>query len=73
MSEATGHISGTAVRASRGLRVLIPRLRRRLREVSGGEDLTASQTSALARLAKEGASLGLPPASVAKIEAVRGH
>lgn len=56
MSEATGHISGTAVRASRGLRVLVPRLRRRLREVSAGEDLTASQTSALARLAREGAS-----------------
>ena len=49
-------MSGSAVRAGRELRVLVGRLRRRLKEVSADDDLSASQTSALARLAREGAS-----------------
>lgn len=56
MSEATSQVPETAVRAARDLRVLVPRLRRRLKEITADEDLTASQTSALARLSKEGAS-----------------
>lgn len=48
-------VSGTAVAAARDLRVVFSRLRRRLREVAT-EDLSASQTSVLARLAKDGPS-----------------
>ena len=49
-------VAESAVRAARDLRVLVGRLRRRLKEVRAGEDLSASQTSALARLAGEGPS-----------------
>ncbi|CCB72351.1 putative MarR-family regulatory protein (plasmid) [Streptantibioticus cattleyicolor NRRL 8057 = DSM 46488] len=49
-------VSGTAVAAARDLRVLFSRLRRRLKEASATEDLTAPQTSVLARLVKDGPS-----------------
>ncbi|MEU6132338.1 MarR family transcriptional regulator [Saccharopolyspora sp. NPDC047091] len=46
----------SAVRASREVRVVVGRLRRRLRELAVGDDLTPSQTSVLTRLGKEGDS-----------------
>src|SRR5215472_12521461 len=49
-------IGESAVTAARELRVLFSRLRRRLRGVATGSDLTPSQTAALTRLWKEGAS-----------------
>lgn len=49
-------VSDVAVAAARDLRVLFSRLRRRLREVTATEDLSAAQTSALARLAMDGPS-----------------
>lgn len=54
MSESD--VSDRAVSAARGLRVLFGRLRRRLKEVAATEELTASQTSVLARLVKDGPS-----------------
>lgn len=42
--------------AARDLRVLFGRLRRTLQQVAATEDLSASQASVLARLAKDGAS-----------------
>jgi DNA-binding MarR family transcriptional regulator len=48
--------SESAAAAARDLRVLFSRLRRRLREVAVGGDLTPSQTAVLTRLWKEGAS-----------------
>ena len=49
-------IGESAVAAARELRVVFSRLRRRLRDVATGSDLTPSQTAALTRLWKEGAS-----------------
>jgi len=49
-------ISESAVEAARDLRVMFSRLRRQLREVATGADLTPSQTAVLTRLWKEGAS-----------------
>jgi DNA-binding MarR family transcriptional regulator len=49
-------IGESAVAAARDLRVVFSRLRRRLRDVATGGDLTPSQTAALTRLWKEGAS-----------------
>ena len=49
-------ICESAVAAARDLRVVFSRLRRRLRDVATGSDLTPSQTAALTRLWKEGAS-----------------
>ncbi len=49
-------ISESAAAAARDLRVMFSRLRRQLREVSTGGDLTPSQTAVLTRLWKEGAS-----------------
>jgi DNA-binding MarR family transcriptional regulator len=43
-----------SVQIARDLRVIIGRLRRRLREGAGGDDLTPSQTSVLIRLNKDG-------------------
>ncbi|OLR92034.1 MarR family winged helix-turn-helix transcriptional regulator [Actinokineospora bangkokensis] len=43
-------ISPEAVRAARELRALVSRLRRRLKEVAAGHELTPSQTSVLSRL-----------------------
>jgi DNA-binding MarR family transcriptional regulator len=48
--------SESAAAAARDLRVLFSRLRRRLRDVAVGDDLTPSQTAVLTRLWKEGAS-----------------
>jgi DNA-binding MarR family transcriptional regulator len=49
-------IGESAVAAARDLRVVFSRLRRRLRNVAIGADLTPSQTAVLTRLWKEGAS-----------------
>ena len=49
-------IGESAVVAARDLRVVFSRLRRRLRDVAIGGDLTPSQTAVLTRLWKEGAS-----------------
>jgi DNA-binding MarR family transcriptional regulator len=49
-------IGESAVAAARDLRVVFSRLRRRLRDVATGSDLTPSQTAVLTRLWKEGAS-----------------
>ena len=46
--------SETATRAARDLRVLVGRLRRRLREQDGANDLTASQMAVLGRLLQDG-------------------
>ncbi len=47
-------IAESAVHAARELRVVVGRLRRRLREVAGGADLTPTQTAVLSRLDKDG-------------------
>jgi DNA-binding MarR family transcriptional regulator len=70
-------VGDSAVTAARELRVLFSRLRRRLRELAIGDDLTPSQTAALTRLWKEGASSasglagaeGVRPQSMATIVA----
>ena len=49
-------IGESAAAAARDLRVVFSRLRRRLRDVAVGGDLTPSQTAVLTRLWKEGAS-----------------
>jgi DNA-binding MarR family transcriptional regulator len=49
-------IGESAATAARDIRVVFSRLRRRLRDVEVGNDLTPSQTAALTRLWKEGAS-----------------
>jgi DNA-binding MarR family transcriptional regulator len=56
MGEVIEGVSGSAVRAARDVVVAFGRLRRRLREVSDGQDLTPSQASVLSRLGKDGAS-----------------
>ncbi|MGB8210116.1 MAG: MarR family transcriptional regulator, partial [Mycobacterium sp.] len=47
-------ITESAGAAARDLRVMFSRLRRQLKEVSTGSDLTPSQTAVLTRLWKEG-------------------
>jgi DNA-binding MarR family transcriptional regulator len=49
-------IGESAVEAARDLRVVFSRLRRRLRDIAIGGDLTPSQTAVLTRLWKDGAS-----------------
>ena len=49
-------IGESAAAAARDLRVVFSRLRRRLRDLAIGDDLTPSQTAVLTRLWKEGAS-----------------
>jgi DNA-binding MarR family transcriptional regulator len=49
-------IGDSAAAAARDLRVVFSRLRRRLRDVAIGGDLTPSQTAVLTRLWKDGAS-----------------
>ena len=49
-------ISESAGAAARDLRVMFSRLRRQLKDVATGSDLTPSQTAVLTRLWKEGAS-----------------
>ncbi|MFG3102018.1 MarR family winged helix-turn-helix transcriptional regulator [Streptomyces sp. NPDC048182] len=72
----------SAARAARELRVVFSRLRRRLREVSADGDLTPSQESALALIAKQGAvtasalaaAEGVRPQSMAAtLAALDGH
>lgn len=57
----------SAARAARDLRVLVGRLRRRFKDVRAAEDLSASQTSALARLAGEGPSSASALAGVERV------
>lgn len=49
-------ISESAAQGARDIRVVFSRLRRRLRDLATGDDLTPSQTAVLTRLCKEGAS-----------------
>jgi DNA-binding MarR family transcriptional regulator len=49
-------IGESAAAAARDIRVVFSRLRRRLRDIAVGGDLTPSQTAVLTRLWKEGAS-----------------
>jgi DNA-binding MarR family transcriptional regulator len=49
-------LSESATRGARELRIVLSRLRRRLKETSDPRDLTASQTSVLSRLSKDGAA-----------------
>src|SRR5437588_462872 len=55
-TENADGISGSAARAANDLRVVFSRLRRRIREVAGAQDLTPSQVSALTLLSKSGAA-----------------
>lgn len=77
-------IDDSAVAAARDLRVFFTRLRRRLRDIAIGGDLTPSQTAVLTRLWKEGPSSAsalaaaerVRPQSMATIVAAldqRGH
>ncbi|WP_335978378.1 MULTISPECIES: MarR family winged helix-turn-helix transcriptional regulator [Streptomycetaceae] len=64
---AGGAVGGSAVRAAEEVRVVVGRLRRRLREVSG-DGLTPAQSSVLVRLARgEAASVS----ELAAVERVR--
>ncbi|GGW45821.1 MarR family transcriptional regulator [Streptomyces lucensis JCM 4490] len=50
------HVSESAVRAARDLRVVFSRLRRRIREITQDAGLTPSQESALTLVGKHGAA-----------------
>ncbi len=63
MPETLDEPTGTAARAAREVRVGINRLRRRLRETQDARELTASQTSLLSRLDRDG------PASASELAA----
>ena len=54
MVASTQDISESAARATRDVRVVVGRLRRRLLEASDTRELTPSQTSVLSRLGKQG-------------------
>jgi DNA-binding MarR family transcriptional regulator len=56
MPEVVQDVAPSAVRAAREIRVVVGRLRRRLKETYDSGDLTASQTSLLSRLDKDGAA-----------------
>jgi DNA-binding MarR family transcriptional regulator len=60
-------ISESAAAAARDLRVVFSRLRRRLRDLAIGDDLTPSQTAVLTRLWKEGASSASALAGVERV------
>jgi DNA-binding MarR family transcriptional regulator len=66
MNESSEGAAESATRAASDVRVVVGRLRRRLREVAGADDLTPSQTSALSRLSKGG------PASTSALAAAEG-
>ena len=74
-------VTESAAVAARDLRVLFSRLRRRLKDVATGGDLTPSQTAVLTRLWKEGASSAsalaqaeqMRPQSMATILAALDH
>ncbi|MFF3512852.1 MarR family winged helix-turn-helix transcriptional regulator [Streptomyces sp. NPDC002573] len=68
MDQNPGGVSESAARAARDVRVLFSRLRRRLREVAGGDGLTPSQVSALTLVAKGGAATA---SALASAEGVR--
>jgi DNA-binding MarR family transcriptional regulator len=61
-------VSPSAVQASLDLRLAFGRLRRRMREVATGEELSAAQVSVLARLGKAEASSA---SALAALEGVR--
>ncbi|MET8827258.1 MarR family transcriptional regulator [Streptomyces sp. NPDC004610] len=61
-------LSDSAARAARKLRLVLNRLRRRSREISGGEDLSPSQESALVVIGKHGAATA---SALAALEGVR--
>ncbi|MGW5660870.1 MarR family winged helix-turn-helix transcriptional regulator [Streptomyces sp. NPDC003758] len=61
-------VSESAARAARDLRVVVSRLRRRIREVAGDDDLTPSQVSALTLVGKGGAATA---STLASAEGVR--
>ncbi|MCW7945849.1 MarR family transcriptional regulator [Streptomyces hygroscopicus] len=61
-------VSESAARAARDLRVLFSRLRRRIREVAGDDELTPSQVSALTLVSKGGAATA---SALASAEGVR--
>ncbi|MGH3724423.1 MAG: MarR family winged helix-turn-helix transcriptional regulator [Mycobacterium sp.] len=72
----------SAATAARDLRVVFSRLRRRLKEVAGGDDLTPSQTAVLIRLWKDGpastsqlagAERVRPQSMAATVAALDGH
>ncbi|MFE2103389.1 MULTISPECIES: MarR family winged helix-turn-helix transcriptional regulator [unclassified Streptomyces] len=62
------HISDSAIRTARDLRVVFSRLRRRIREVAQDSDLTPSQESALSLVGKHGAATA---SALAAAEGVR--
>ncbi|MEU1407745.1 MarR family transcriptional regulator [Streptomyces sp. NPDC005728] len=62
------HISDSAARTARDLRVVFSRLRRRIREVAQDSDLTPSQESALSLVGKHGAATA---SALATAEGVR--
>ncbi|MGW1798567.1 MarR family winged helix-turn-helix transcriptional regulator [Streptomyces sp. NPDC001984] len=62
------HISDSAARAARDLRVVFSRLRRRIREVAQDAGLTPSQESALTLVGKHGAATA---SALAAAEGVR--
>ncbi|HEX6500478.1 MAG TPA: MarR family transcriptional regulator [Micromonosporaceae bacterium] len=59
-------VSALAVRAANDVRVVFGRLRRRLKELAGSDDLTPSQASVLLRLYKSG------PASASGLAVAEG-
>ncbi|MEW2492096.1 MarR family transcriptional regulator [Streptomyces nodosus] len=61
-------VSDSAARAARDLRVVFSRLRRRIREVAGDDELTPSQVSALTLVSKGGAATA---STLASAEGVR--
>ncbi|MFJ7899182.1 MarR family winged helix-turn-helix transcriptional regulator [Streptomyces sp. NPDC096198] len=61
-------LSESAARAARDLAVVVGRLRRRIREVAGDDDLTPSQVSALTLVGKGGAATA---STLASAEGVR--
>ncbi|MGW0765705.1 MarR family winged helix-turn-helix transcriptional regulator [Streptomyces sp. NPDC002676] len=62
------HMSDSAARTARDLRVVFSRLRRRIREVAQDADLTPSQESALSLVGKHGAATA---SALAAAEGVR--
>jgi DNA-binding MarR family transcriptional regulator len=63
MMDAASPTSESVVRAARELRIMVGRLRRRLHEAYGSQELSMSQVSVLSRLEKDG------PASVTELAA----
>ncbi|MEU1593451.1 MarR family transcriptional regulator [Streptomyces sp. NPDC005708] len=68
MDQKPEGVSESAARAARDLRVVFSRLRRRIREVAGDEELTPSQVSALTLISKGGAATA---STLASAEGVR--